>query len=200
MQNRAILRDVDLLAREHGVDVLPQAGLLRKLDEKPNRFVGDSVLRVVEVETRRLRRQALAALGSSAKSGRRCKLRIFAAMFLQRVPRRPLASAGSVLDGAFVVVIFFLLVQSPFRARCSLTRCESIRSFQDLTKDVRLPSEDRRASARIVHAGIAQIRRAPLRHRRHPPAGLIHCAVIGESSSVSSGMVLTVKGAASALM
>ncbi len=34
MQNGALFGDVDLVAREHGVDVLAQAGLLRKLKEQ----------------------------------------------------------------------------------------------------------------------------------------------------------------------
>ena len=50
MENRALLSDIDLVASEHGVDVLPQAGLLGKLNEQTYRFAGNSVLRVVEVQ------------------------------------------------------------------------------------------------------------------------------------------------------
>ena len=62
MQNGALLGDVDLVAREHGVDVLAQTGLLRKLDEQAHGLAGDSVLRVVEVQTHGLQREAFAAL------------------------------------------------------------------------------------------------------------------------------------------
>ena len=63
MQNGALLGDVDLIAREHSVDVLAQAGLLRKLQEQPHGLAGDAVLRVVEVETQGLQREAFATLG-----------------------------------------------------------------------------------------------------------------------------------------
>jgi hypothetical protein len=63
MQNGALFGDVDLVAREHGVDVLAQAGLLRKLKDQPNRFAGNGVLRVIEVETQVRQREAFATLG-----------------------------------------------------------------------------------------------------------------------------------------
>ena len=63
VQDGPVLRDVDLLAAEHGVDPRAQAGFLGQLQEQLERFVGDAILRVVEVEARGLGRQALAALG-----------------------------------------------------------------------------------------------------------------------------------------
>src|SRR6266478_4777397 len=63
VQHGAVLRDVDLLAPEHGVDPLTQAGLLRELEEQGEGLVGNAVLRVVEVNARGLRRQALATFG-----------------------------------------------------------------------------------------------------------------------------------------
>ena len=62
MQNRPLFGDVDLVAREHGVDVLAQAGLLRELKEQSGRLAGDSILRVVEIETHDLQRETFAAL------------------------------------------------------------------------------------------------------------------------------------------
>ena len=62
MQHGPVLGDVDLLAPEHGVDARAQAGLLGELEEERQRLVGDAVLRVVEVDARRLRGEALAAL------------------------------------------------------------------------------------------------------------------------------------------
>ena len=63
VQDRAVLRHVDLLAAEHGVDPRAQAGLLGELDEQPQRLVGDAVLRVVEVDAGGFRGQAFAAPG-----------------------------------------------------------------------------------------------------------------------------------------
>ena len=62
MQDGPVLRDVDLLASEHGVDAAAQIRFLGQLDEKPKRFVGDKVLRIVEVEPDRLGGHSLAAL------------------------------------------------------------------------------------------------------------------------------------------
>ena len=63
VQDGAVFRDVDLLAPEHGVDPLAQAGFLGQLQEELEGFVGDAILRVVQVEAQRLGRHALAALG-----------------------------------------------------------------------------------------------------------------------------------------
>ena len=61
MQHRPILRDVDLLAAKHGVDVLPQARLLGQRDQQPQRLVGNAVLRIIEEDSRALGRESLAA-------------------------------------------------------------------------------------------------------------------------------------------
>ena len=63
VQNGPLLRDVDLLALEHGIDASPQAGLLRQLQKEPECFVGDAVLRIVEIDADCLSCQALLALG-----------------------------------------------------------------------------------------------------------------------------------------
>ena len=63
VQDRPVLRDVDLLPSKHGVDPRSQAGFLGQLDEKLEGFVGDAVLRVVQEEARGLGRHPLAALG-----------------------------------------------------------------------------------------------------------------------------------------
>ncbi len=54
-----------------------QAGLLRQLQQQLQRLVGHAVLGVIEVNADGFGGQALAALGSSAKSFRRCNSRIF---------------------------------------------------------------------------------------------------------------------------
>ena len=63
VQDGAVFRDVDLLAPEHGVDALAQAGFLRQLQEELEGFVGDAILRIIQVEAHRLGRHALAAFG-----------------------------------------------------------------------------------------------------------------------------------------
>ena len=62
VQDGPLLRDVDLLAPEHGIDASPQAGLLRQLQQEPEGFVGDAVLRIVKVDADGLRGHALSAL------------------------------------------------------------------------------------------------------------------------------------------
>ena len=63
VQDGPVFRDVDLLAPKHGVDPRSQAGFFRQLPEQRQGFVGDAVLRVIEVDARRLGRHALAAGG-----------------------------------------------------------------------------------------------------------------------------------------
>ncbi len=61
VQDGAVLRDVDLLAAEHGVDALAQAGFLGQLQSSVSVFVRDAILRVIEIDADRFGRQALAA-------------------------------------------------------------------------------------------------------------------------------------------
>jgi hypothetical protein len=63
MQDGTIFRDVDLVTLKHGVDTRTQARFLCQLQEEPEGFVGDTMLRVIEVETHCLSGQALAACG-----------------------------------------------------------------------------------------------------------------------------------------
>ena len=55
VQDGAVFRDVDLLAPEHGVDPRAQSGFLRQLQEELEGFVGDAILRVVQIEAHALR-------------------------------------------------------------------------------------------------------------------------------------------------
>ena len=61
VEHGAVLGDVDLLSPEHRVDLLAEPGLLRQLEEQPQRLVGDPVLGVVEEDPRGLERHPLAA-------------------------------------------------------------------------------------------------------------------------------------------
>ena len=63
------LGGVDLLAAEHRVDPLRQAGSLGQLQQEAQRFVGDAVLGVVEVEADGFGGQALAPLGIVGEEG-----------------------------------------------------------------------------------------------------------------------------------
>ena len=63
VQDRPLLRDVDLLSPKHGVDARLQAGFLGQPDEKLEGFVGDAILGVVQEEAHSLGGHPLAALG-----------------------------------------------------------------------------------------------------------------------------------------
>jgi hypothetical protein len=63
VQDRAVFRNVDLVTSEHGVDVRAQVDFLCQLQEEPERFVSDAVLRVIQAEAHGLDRHALAAGG-----------------------------------------------------------------------------------------------------------------------------------------
>ena len=62
VKHRALFRDVDLVAAEHGVDALAQARLLGQLKQQFQGFVGDPVLGIVEIKPGGLDRHPLAAL------------------------------------------------------------------------------------------------------------------------------------------
>ena len=77
VQDGSVLGDVDLLAAKHGVDSVSQPAFFRELQEQLQGFVGDAVLRVVEVETEASAVKRSPRLGSSAKSWRRWSSRTF---------------------------------------------------------------------------------------------------------------------------
>ena len=63
VQHRAVLGHVDALAGEHRVAPPGDAGLGGQLHQEVERFPGDAILRVVEVDAGRLGRQAGASAG-----------------------------------------------------------------------------------------------------------------------------------------
>ena len=63
VQDRAVFRDVDPVAAEHGVDAIAQAAFPGQLHEELQRLVRDAVLRVIEKDARGFSRQTLAAFG-----------------------------------------------------------------------------------------------------------------------------------------
>src|ERR1039458_4811924 len=60
--NAAPLRRVDLVVAEHGVDALPQSALLRQRHQQPHRLVRDPVFRVVYIQSRGFRGEAVAPI------------------------------------------------------------------------------------------------------------------------------------------
>jgi len=63
MQDRSLFRDIDLLAAEHGIDSRLQTGFFRKLKQKLESFVGDSIFRIIQIDAQGFYCQTLAALG-----------------------------------------------------------------------------------------------------------------------------------------
>src|SRR5579863_748873 len=61
VQYGALFGYVYFLSVEHGIDSSLQARLFRELKKKVHRFIGDSILRVVEVKTNRVDGQPLTA-------------------------------------------------------------------------------------------------------------------------------------------
>ncbi len=86
VQDGPLFRDVDLLAAEHGVDALPQAGLLRQLQKEPERLVGDAVLGIVEADADGLDGHALAALRIIREELPQMQLADFSIMRLEGLP------------------------------------------------------------------------------------------------------------------
>ena len=86
VQHRALLGHVDLLATEHRVDSLAEPRLLGELQQQAQRLVGDAVLRVVEVDPRRIDRQPLAAIWIALKQVSKVDVPYRCAMRLERLP------------------------------------------------------------------------------------------------------------------
>ena len=90
VQDRTVLGDIDLVAGEHGVDVLAQAGFRGQVEQQPHRVGGDPVLGVVEVDPACLDREILAPAGVRTEQVPQMGVRQLAMMGLERDPRRPL--------------------------------------------------------------------------------------------------------------
>jgi hypothetical protein len=61
VQHRPVFRDVDFFASKHGIDAFAQSGLVGELQKQLQRFIGDTVLRVIQIEPRSFVSHALAA-------------------------------------------------------------------------------------------------------------------------------------------
>ena len=89
VQNGAPLGDVDLLAREHRVDAPAQSRFLGQREQQAHRVVGDAMLGVVEVESRGLGREGLAAPRVLAEQRAQMNVADFLVMLAQRLPGAP---------------------------------------------------------------------------------------------------------------
>ena len=87
VQDGAVFREVDFLAAEHGRDPSAQIGFLGQLNQKFKRFVGNAVLRVIQVEADRLGCQTIAAF------------RVIGEQFSQMQPLQLFVMVGESLPG-----------------------------------------------------------------------------------------------------
>jgi hypothetical protein len=85
----AVLGAVDLLALEHGLDPLPQAGFLRELKQQLNRVAGDAILRVIEIDAHRFSGQAFAALTVLREQISQMQCASLLSVRLEALPRWP---------------------------------------------------------------------------------------------------------------
>jgi hypothetical protein len=88
MQDGSVFRDVDLLASKHGVDPRAQTAFFRQSEEQSEGFVGNAILRVVEVETHCLGGQAFAPLGVIRKELSEMQFPDLLIMRLESLPSR----------------------------------------------------------------------------------------------------------------
>ena len=94
VEHRAVLRDVDVLAREHRVAPLGHAPLLGEGDEQAHRLVGDAVLREVEEEAGRLAGEALRPARIGGEELAQVDVPEPCRVLLQRLPGRRRPHAG----------------------------------------------------------------------------------------------------------
>ncbi len=95
VQHGAPLRDIDLIAAEHRVDPLAQAGFIGQSQQQPEGFVGDAVLRVVEIDPRRLGGQPFAAFWVVREQRAQGQVADFLMVRLEGLPGR---AGGDGLD------------------------------------------------------------------------------------------------------
>jgi hypothetical protein len=99
VQRRAILGRVDDVAAKHRRDPLAEAARFREGDEAPHRLVGYAVLRVVEVETRGLDDEALAAPGVAREQLAQVQRSDLGVVGDERLPGRQRRQLGRVCPG-----------------------------------------------------------------------------------------------------
>ena len=88
VQNGAVLRDIDLVATEHGIDPFAQTALSGQTEEQFERFVRDAILRVIEEDPASLGRQIVPPPGISGKKFAQVEAGYFRMMRLKGFPGR----------------------------------------------------------------------------------------------------------------
>jgi hypothetical protein len=105
VQDRSVFGDIDLFASKHGVNSASQAAFICQLQEKFERFVGDAIFRVIEVETHCLCGQALAAFWVICKELSKMK---FSDLLMVRLKSFPAGASGQRLDSCRHIVFLSL--------------------------------------------------------------------------------------------
>jgi hypothetical protein len=90
VEDSPLLRDVDLFAAEHGVDLAVQIDFIRQREEQRQRLVRDALLRVIEVDPVRLDRHRLPALRIGRKEIAQHRAGLRLPVGIQRPPLRGL--------------------------------------------------------------------------------------------------------------
>ena len=67
MQDRTLFCDVDLFTPEHRIDSRLQTGFFGQLNQQPERFLRDEILRVIQVNAQSLNRETFTSLGIVSK-------------------------------------------------------------------------------------------------------------------------------------
>src|SRR6266542_4594135 len=192
VQHRAVLGDVDLLAGEHRVSALRDAALLCELDQQSDCLIGDSVLRVIEVDALGLEHESLAPLRVLREQVAQVDAVDLVVVVLQRAPGGCLPQrcsgrrrhASSSQRAAISALDFWPMF--------------SISSSHDVTNASAASFCRRAASASTLTP--ARVKR-PITSSALPPSGGRNSSTMPWSpnaSNVFSGIVLTVSGAASA--
>ena len=86
VEHRTSFSGVDLLSAEHRLDTVAQPALVGQRQKETDRFVGDAVLRIVEVQTGAFGHQALAARGVASEQRPQMKVAHLLEMRRQGVP------------------------------------------------------------------------------------------------------------------
>ena len=104
VEHGSFLRDVDLLAAEHGVDAGAQAAVLREADEQRHRLVGDPVLRIIEIDARGLQRQPFAASRIAREQLAEMHGADVPMVLFERLPGRLLGESSGARSGSDVML------------------------------------------------------------------------------------------------
>src|SRR5258708_20083588 len=208
VKHRAVLRDVDLVAPEHGVDAVPQPRFLRKLKQQFQGFVGDPFLGIVRLDPTGLDGQPFPAIVILGKELTEVQALRRLVVRLQQRPGRAHAQGWHAHRLAPRELCCTLartgchrhLRQLALRMAALLDSTQAIRSFQDLTNDEAPSFWSRTASASMSTPALAKLART-VSHL--PPSGASMSPTSPGSPKawrVLSGLVFTVNGAASAFM